>query len=376
MMHTIRRLFLHDMGRKILSLLLAALVWSLVSKQIVEDGRVVLRIEEVTQTPRLTRNTLEVHPPEGWLLAQPSPGTEISIRLRGPRQNIADFASDDPAAFFVASFVDPGSGLSSHSVQVLPRDLVWRHPDDARALLAPDQPGINLVFERKLEAELTLSSKLVQVSGRPDENHELLLEFLSLDTNAVTFHGPYSKLRRLMDQIHAWEADPAHVAAPEVLEPLRADDAREDIKQDLGLSPRLGALRIRMDPPTVGVTLPVRLKTFEPVHFIQEKLITLGEAPGKWRAEWKAQPWIATLEARPELGSLDFSETWVRQHLTLFVDLRRLPQGAAEFDLPVEWSLSGIDDEKERELLYRSLHVNPAPGSDAVVRMTAFEQKP
>ena len=150
--------------------------------------------------------------------------------------------------------------------------------------------------------------------------------------------------------------------------------SRDDLRGlPLALSPRAVALGIRMTPETVLSTLPIKLKDLPRVEWVpdSEDLVLAGSPrEGIWRpSAWTPTPWVA------ELGDADllpgsFDETWVRDHVMLFLNMGEIPPNAANgFRLPLSWALTGIEDPDEVHRLLGALRVGPRQNEDRLVPM-------
>ena len=373
-MKRIRRFFLHDMGRKTLALILACTVWWLVNKQITVQADVPFLVRETQSTGLPEPGTLEIHPPDGWQLASPTPGTEVRFWFKGARSRLDQFLESEPAAHFDAntSFNVAGTSGQSNFIEVKASDLRWRRPDDARALLAPvgsSQHVLNLRFDRRVEIKVDIQPEMVQVEGDPADGHRELLEHLTLSTSYIVLQGPSRKVDELVQRIQLWQQ--GSTPPPSILEALKIEGACGDVQHRLALHPSQSQSGMTMTPEFVEATLPVRLKSLEPVAFVRDQIQTLGSAPeGLWEPHYTARTWIAELSYHPDLVGIEFSEAWVQRHLRLFISLPELPASAQEYDLPIHWTLVDIEDRKLEELLLRTLRVRPEQDSEAKVRMT------
>ncbi|PCH78728.1 MAG: hypothetical protein COB96_05195 [Planctomycetota bacterium] len=380
MASSLRRFFLHDMGRKLLALLLACAVWWIANKQITVQTQATLVIVEVNTSGQPDPGTLAIRPPNGWQLAQPTAGSETQFWYKGPRNRLEQFMESEPAAFFDAGavFTDPGKNQHSTTIEVDATDLRWRRQDDARLLLSAMgaiQHKLQLRFDRRHSAEIMLHPELIKVVGNPAPGYRCLGSHLQLSTNAITISGPFGRIDELERQLEMWANGDG--GTPVFLVTLKVDGARTDLKRLLGLRTGLLNSGLSMHPEQIEVILPVILDNRTPIEFSPPEPQRMGTPiAGIWDAQFTAQAWVAELADHPELRDVEFNTAWVNRHLRLFLPMAEIPEDANEYDLPVQWMLTGIDNPDKRDLLLRNLNVIPIASENAKVRMTKRIEQP
>jgi hypothetical protein len=364
------------MGRKLLALILASVVWWLVSKNITAEADVRFVVRETQSKGLADHGTLEIRPPIGWQLSTPTPGSDVRFWFKGPSARLDQFLENGPSAHFEpsAGFNNAGSSVQK---EVRASDLVWREPEAAMALLrevGAEQTVLQLNFERRVKKRIDISSNLISINGVPAEGHRKLDQHLDLSASYILLTGPSSKIDELLQRIELWKQGSA--PAPKILESLDIEGARSDVRHPLALHPSQARNGITMVPEMVEAFLPIRLKSLEPVSFVLNQVSTLGSAPeGLWDSHYTPRTWIAELAYHPDLSGIEFSGAWVKNHLVLYLSLSELPSSAQEYDLRVHWALVNIDSREQEELLLKSLTVRSEQNGEDTVRMTRTENQ-
>ena len=369
----LRRFLFHDMGRKILALALATLVWWQVGQSVAEDRthNFTVATADHSQTP--ADHSLQVRVPSGWELVSPEPGTSIAISFHGPSANLASFFASQCAATIEPNF-DATAGETTKTVDLLSlQELSWLKPREANRLLKDisSQSFRHLRFERKREEVVLLTPDLVTMMGRPADGYETHLNEVTFEPDQITLSGPYSAVEEILDRIEALRLGfPGAGIFSDLAIPV---NRRDTLKGILRLADSLGRRGVRMFPAQISLRLPVRLQATAPITWVPRanSLQAIGKAPeGEWAiGSWSPTPWVASLENASILG-VTFDEGWVRNHLVLLLPLQQIPLGAVDsYELSIGWHLIGIDDDSLRQQLLHSLRVHPQNEEDRLVPM-------
>ncbi len=367
-----------DFARKLLALCFAGFVWWFVNQAITVQRPARFVVQEVKTAGLPTSGTLQVRPPAGWQLADPSPGDEVVIWFEGARERLETFLESEPAAAWDAAtdFRDPGKDVSTFSTEVRPTNLRWRRPEDALHLLSgigSQQTVLKITLARRESIDFSLDRSIVHLTGTPADGYRILADGLSLDSTAITLTGPWSEVHQLLDKFERWRTRGG--LPPPLLESLSVTGARETLRRDLHLHATLASAGVAMDPSSISVEVPVVLERLEPFRFLPSELARFGQAPaGIWQDNFTPRPWLISAEDRPDLGFLELDESWVRRHVRLYLPMEEIPESAPEFDLPIRWSLVHISDPARATALRKALDIHPEKAEDGIVRMTRLAE--
>jgi len=364
-----------DWRRKLGAIAIALALWSWIEGRIANDADLTLKIAFTTEdigTPDDFQ--LLIQAPPGWVLTDPPIGSSLTIWVNGSKSEIQSFTTKQCAANFVANFI-PDEEDNLYTVDVSPEELDWMRPGDAQMLLGdiPESQKMlkQLVFERVKTATVSLTPSEVQVDGTPSEAHEVRSEQLRFTPNTVTLTGPQATLDSLLAEIAEAHSAVGEILNSALLEDLQVPEGtRIDISQSAGLNQRWVRKGIKMNPPLVLVDAMVRLKdpiriqfnpTLENIHVTR----TNGSAAADiWELAWEPEPWWVSL---PHVESDRLiSETWVQEHVRLFVPLHTLnPDDVLTSQkVRIEAHIVGIEDSDDQSFFEQHLVIGPEEGSD------------
>jgi hypothetical protein len=371
------KILLGDPGRKLVALGLAVFLWWQVQGTISGPKDHIFTVLPATAATTPEDNTLLVVVPEGWVLVEPTPRSQVSITFFGPRATLDAFFASQCAASISPS-IEAGPEETTWTLDNLrAQDLDWIRSQDAASLLGDGQSNDSglgrLRFERLAGFPVALEPSLVKVAGAPAEGYLADTSGLTFEPNQVSVSGPHGAMEELSKSLEA--ARSGETPDIPLFLPLQVpSQSRDDLRGlPLALSPRAVALGIRMTPETVLSTLPIKLKDLPRVEWVpdSEDLVLAGSPQeGIWRpSAWTPTPWVAELSDADLLPG-SFDETWVRVHVMLFLNMGEIPPNAANgFRLPLGWALTGIEDPDEVHRLLGALRVGPRQNEDRLVPM-------
>ncbi|MGA2858609.1 MAG: CdaR family protein [Candidatus Sulfotelmatobacter sp.] len=173
-----KRYVLHNFGLKVLSLLLAAGLWFLISHE--EPAEVALR------SPVVFQNV----PPHLEISSESIP--EAQIRVRGPERVIRQLQANEVRAEISLADVSPGERTFDLTSQQV------RHPPDVAVVqVVPSQ--LHLSFDTRLTREVEIHPR---VTGTFAEGEQI--SKVEADPPRITITGP----RRHVEKVNAATTDP------------------------------------------------------------------------------------------------------------------------------------------------------------------------
>jgi hypothetical protein len=365
-----------DWRRKLVAVAIALALWSWIEGRIAYDDDVILKIGFTTEdigTPDDFQ--LLIQAPPGWVLTEPAIGDQIKVVIHGSKSQVQSFKSQQCAANYVANFI-PDEDSILQTVKVLPEQLNWMRPGDAKLLLDNISDGQQelqkLVFERVKTATVALTSSEIMVDGSPAEAHVVRTEQLQFSPNTVTVTGPQASLDNLLIEVSEAHSSKGQLNNSELLNILKIPDGtRNDVSQTLGLHPRWLRRGIRMEPTEVTVKAMVRLKApfssaFNPNR--EDLLVIPPEDPAAanlWElGDWEGETWSVTLP-HVENDHL-ISDAWIQEHVRLFVSLRSFTTEGTltSRKVRIEAHIVGIEDPADQSFFEQHLVIGPVQGSD------------
>lgn len=374
-MNRIRHAFTRDLGRKLLALTLAMLVWWRVNLGI-ED---VYTIDFVITTPGNPVNavhTIEVSVPEGWKLVDPIPGAQIPVNLKGVNADIQSFRQLGVSAKYSVPESSTRENDSSDQVSstVSFDQLDWMNAARTEQLLAgvPRQSQL-LKLERIEHANHFLALNSLQLVGEVAEGFEADLDEIEFNPSSVEIRGP-------RNQVVKFRADPASWKDP-LFEAVALTDHRSSVRTRLVLSQSALNSGMSMREEFVEVTIPVYPLDLSPFDLtpLPEDIALIGK-PTVTGSRWEAFEYTGTgfkvvyrhhpdIDPKPTAGDL-------RDSIVFFVHLSELPAGAGDGQvLPVNWAIRDpagvLDDQKRLQALKHAISLVPlseALGSDLILR--------
>lgn len=354
-MNRIQEFLVADWRRKLVALFFAVLLWGWLVGRIEVERDVLLRVG-VAAADGATPEEFEllVQVPDGWALIDPEPGTAIPIHLVGTPSMLQDFTARQCAARIQAAF-NAAPDQDRIDLALTPGDLDWLRPNDAAYLLRNvDRPQElrQLSFERVLERDLVLTQREQPVIGEPSSVHMLHPEEMTFTPTQVNIRGPKSAVTSLIAEIDAAytaEGNRVDLLSPLVVPP----NTRGDISAVVHLHSDLADLGLRMDPPDLLVSLPVRLAQPVRVEWLPSPTALNTLSPPADAGEWTVEPWTPTtwVAVLPDLptGSSVVTEAWVREHVVLVLPLNTLgPDSLDRTELDLVPVLTGLSPEEQR----------------------------
>lgn len=364
-----------DWRRKLVAVAIALALWSWIEGRIANDDDVILTIAFTTEdigTPNDFQ--LLIQAPPGWVLTEPAIGDLIKVVIHGSKSQVQSFKSQQCAANYVANFI-PDEDSILQTVKVLPEQLDWMRPGDAKLLLDNVSDGQKelkrLVFERVKTATVALTPSEVMVNGKPSEAHEVKTEQLHFTPNTVTLTGPQASLDSLLAEVAEAHSADGELNNSELLEILEIPQGtRVDRSLALGLHLRWVNRGIVMEPRKVLVEAMVRLKDPISIQFnptlegLQVIRPADPAAADLWELAWEPEPWWVRLP-HVENNRL-ISDAWVQEHVKLFVSLHSFTTDGnlASRKVRIEAHIIGIEDPVDQSFFEQHLVIGPKEGSD------------
>lgn len=378
-MNRVTGFFLEDWRRKLLALGIAILIWSWVEGQIAMEDEVQLALVVADDGKRTPDDfQLLIHPPAGWVLTSPAAGESILVRLHGSSSEITDFRGNQCSASLRVVF-SADRNQDRFEYQVTPDELDWSREGDAAFLLKGVQGAQqlqSLIFERLDEHLVVLSHLELPIEGAPSMAHETRSDIMEFEPTQVTLRGPKSAVVQLKDRIDEVRSGRSERPNSSLLRPLRIEeDARTDIRAMLSLHEDVARMGIRMEPPMVGVKLPIRLKEQEPLTWMPEAtdLIVINADDEKSNGPWTYGNWVPTewKAYMPDVeAKIELNHAWIREHVHLILPMNTLTADSLdEVDLRIEAVLFGLSKEDHR-FYSDHLIIEPVDTKSVTVKVT------
>lgn len=399
----LRRLLWHDLGRKVLALVLALFVWLQTYAAVVDQRDYSMQIKVGDQTgvgeeqAPIEPGTLTIQVPSSWVLMSPKEGESVNLRFSGPRDELNQFLSSNPGAIYKP---DSNSLMQERSLleNPTPLDLKWLAGDTAKRFLEPMEEannnwmisGVRLVKKEIMTVELR--PWMVEVSGDgPAPTHKAILNELSFpNLTTVDIEGPFEGVQALEQSIRNYisllevaERDnvPVTESPPRVLEVLNVPANRRDSLVDsLQLAAELRNQGIIMSPEWVEASLPIRIENPTQVEWqpAQEMLQLIGKDRDSWEIRsWNPPPIKAFVEENYYFSTSTITETWLTKRIALVVNVDSIPAQTEEkfHRLRLDWFLSANMSDAEKEQYYSALRLVPAQGNEDSFWMVDIRRK-
>jgi hypothetical protein len=376
MMTRLRHAFTRDLGRKLLALLLAMLVWWRVNLSIEHEDSIDFVIT-TTGSISNAAHTIEIAVPEGWKLVAPSPGSIQTVKVYGVNADVQSFRQAGVDAEFSVS-VSPStevgtSELSTVSVEY--EDLDWFDSVRAEQLLAraKNEEPLRLTLERIGQDNHFLALTSLKFIGEVASGFETDFDEIEFSPSSVEIRGPRT-------EVNKYRKDPSEWGQP-LFEPVALTDHRSSVRAELVLSQHAINAGLSIRPESVEVIIPVYPIGLSPFDLtpLYEDIALIGKptVPG---SRWQAQDYTGTgfkvvyrhhpdIDPMPDAGDL-------RDSIVFFVHLSELPAGAGDGQvLPVNWAIRDpagvLGDQQRLQALKHAITLIPlseALGSDLILR--------
>lgn len=242
------RTFRYDIGRKVMALGLASVLWYLLFTWVVEtDGKslpvvTVATLDEARQQAEITPGVYVVVP-EGLIVRGTRP-EKVDIDYGGPREQIRGLR---PSVVLELSDSDLGDDDELALTRRITRnkfEFRGEEPEFSEFKIRDERLTIDVV--RESTAELTLSSANAQVLGRPQDGYSYQSRKISIYPSTVRVRGP----KPLIDE---FVADSTTLR----LEPVMVEGRLGDVRQSVGLANELVDQQVRLLGGLVVVTVPI-----------------------------------------------------------------------------------------------------------------------
>ncbi|MBC8405313.1 MAG: hypothetical protein H8E15_08815, partial [Planctomycetes bacterium] len=109
-------IFLEDIGRKVVALGIALLVWSRVSMSIESEHLLPFKIVTTAGTPE--NHQIQIRVPDGWLLVDPKENDFLNLNFFGNESDFQNFISAQCAATVEAVINESGNASTSFDRKV------------------------------------------------------------------------------------------------------------------------------------------------------------------------------------------------------------------------------------------------------------------
>lgn len=374
MKERIRHAFTRDLGRKILALGLAMLVWWRVNLGI-ESKEQIMFVITTAGSPSSTAHTIEISVPDGWKLVDPTPGFIQPVNLYGVSSDVQSFRQAGvDAKYTIPESRTLGNDTSDQVItDVALEQLEWFDSARAEQLLAKAENEIlRLTLERIEQANHFLELGSLDLVGQVADGYEADFDEIEFHPSSIEIQGPINQMNNFRGDSAQWKY--------ELFEPIALTDHRSQVRAQLVLSQRAINSGMSMRQETVEVTIPVYpfdLSPFDLTPFPEDiALIDRRTATG---SRWRAREYTGTgfkvvyrhhpdIDPRPDAGDL-------RDAIVFFVHLSELPAGAGDGQvLPVNWAIrdpSGVlDDQRRLQALKHAITLIPLDedlGSDLIL---------
>lgn len=374
----LRRLFLHDLGRKLLALALALATWWWVGRNITEPRTAEFTLVESVGASNALRGTLAVRKVEGWALTDPPFGSPVRIGFKAERGRLESFFNSQPAATFdPASLLQDASRQNTEdqvlSIPVPVTALAW-NDSDAASLLSGEQAAILMRFEREGSLDVDLEPAMLAIDGAPSPPFALKRSEIVIEPNRVRVVGAASWIVRFERELGEWQQ--VRAASPDGAPPFgmlaaeSVEGATRLVSRRLGLAPPWSD-RIRMDPFEVLVKLPVQPLPPDPIEFDLPPPLLVGDEAtlAAWERLSSSGRWRLSFEPIPDFQAPVVDQDWIDRNLLFLIDVSPL-EGVQldEQDLPIRVLYRG-EDERQYEKYRKALKVVPLDPADATVKM-------
>ena len=378
-MSFLKSLLFDDWRRKVIAIALAITLWFWASGNVATELSQPFVVTTSTSSA-LSAHSMQIGVPEGWMLVQPKQGASVKLLFDGPRTSLQQFFASPCRASYQAVF-NAAQEVDIYEIPFSPIDLSWAREAEAKTYLTEiqetRQPLQVLLFERRKELSIPLSSAFLRIQGEAAEGYAAQPDTAVFSPNQVSLNGPSTEVKRVQRALE--QAAQGKGVNYELLEIARiSPNQRDTMRLELGLSQRAKEAHLQMQPSTISISLPIRLSELPTVNWIPAA--TDLSHTGKPIAAhlqfnpWSISPWVATINDSALLGS-KFTEKWVRDHIMLFAHRDRIPEDAAEgFTIPIEWALVDIQSADLKKQLMLALTVGPESAGAGEISVHKLEK--
>lgn len=358
-MGRLRRLLTRDLGRKLLALMLALIVWWRVSLTIQDNETIEFAIS-TTRIPTEAEFVLNVTVPDGWLLLEPAPGEKtVSIDFKGARVDLNELMRDGLSA--KVNFLGEGAGqLDPENQYRVNRDVAdfqWDRPDLARLLLAnADNGEKSFTLEPSEVVTMTLDRSSIEVENQIGEGYVVALDEIRFSPNPIEIEGPRTEIAKLRD-LAAGEN-------PNLFEPIVVSsvpgEAIFDQRRRLSLSRMRKGLRLVRDEE-IHIQIPIYPERLQPFTVVPDtdSILLIGEAPdgGNWSiSDYGGTAYTVRYRHDPRIDPVP-DEQWLRNAIVFAIDLSAITPGAdTGYEASLDWWIRGASRYYDPESLQALKH--------------------
>lgn len=242
------RTFRYDIGRKVMALGLASVLWYLLFTWVVEADGKSLAVSTV-DTLDAARQQAEITPgvyvvvPEGLILRSARPA-KVDIDYKGSREEIRGLRPSVVIELTDSMLGDDDERSLRIPITRAKFEFRGEEPEFSEFKIRDERITLDVVREKAVD--LTLSSANAQVIGRPQDGYSFERRNISLYPSTVRVRGP----KPLVD---GFVADPSTLQ----LEPVSVEGRLGDVVDRVGLDPVLVDQQVRLTSGLVVVTVPV-----------------------------------------------------------------------------------------------------------------------
>lgn len=378
-MNRVQQAFTRDLGRKILALALALLVWWRVHLGILVTEQVNF-VMATAEHPSNAGHTIEIDVPSGWKLVSPSPGSTQQINLRGVNVDLQSFrqAGIDASFTITEAMARELESSGSFGVDVELVNLEWFDPSQALPLInranekGAENKALRLSLERIREESHVLTIDSLELAGNVASGHVPEFDEIEFNPSSVRLSGPINAMDEYVGNPENWKS---------LFEPINLTDHKAQIRARLRLSQAASQAGLTMPDEAVELRLPVYPVGLNPFDItpIPENIAIVGEPPTAGE-RWLARAYTGTgfrvsyrhhpdIDPMPDAGTL-------RDSIVFFVHLAELPSGALDGQLlPVNWAIrdpvGALGDSKRLQALKHAITLVPLSedlGTDLILQ--------
>jgi hypothetical protein len=365
-------LFLEDIGRKVIALGIAFLVWSRVSMSIESEHPHPFTIVTTAGNPE--NHQIQIDVPDGWLLVDPKENSILTLNFYGNVSDFQNFISAQCAATVEAVINEAGNASTSFDRKAT--ELQWLRAPQAQALLSKAEVNkaksnakgnevITFKFAKHEYTDYILKHQNVPTEGDPVEGYRVIKEEMTFTPNAVEIHGPFGE-NGVNDGVAKLEG------SGELFKTIAIPTGtNQSLKRVLELSDKAKDGGMWMEPAMIAIELPITA-TSEPIEWRPNKPEAIGTAPNEeiWTiTDWDPGQWMATYT--PVEGLEDFakpSAKWLKDNVKLVVHLDQIRAGGVTvWNLLVDWIITDptiIENIGDLTKLKQAIRIYPADGID------------
>jgi hypothetical protein len=354
-MNFLRRLILHDLGRKLLALAVAVFVWWRVATSIVKEEYYSYRIVTDATQVALSLPHIKVVEPDGWMLVEPKPGSDQKLTFKATPTDMNEFYSTSRATVDIKLEVRPGRLEFSRDLR--PLDFVWNRKARAELVLKnADNGPITFTFQKRDDQEYLLAPESIKIIGSPVDGYAIKTELIQFHPSTITIHGA-KDMREDVDSLGTKNELFESFVLPSQID--------RTVSSEIRMHKNALAAGLRMQPASFLVTVPIRAAASEPVSWVPDEPELVGSALNDiaWTIRtWKNVTWVASYEPIEGLD-LALTPTWLKKHIQFQVYLDQIPENATTGQvLLADWALvhrDDIGDYAMGEKLKNALRIQP-----------------